>query len=85
MRKRESGEELPEEMEEEEEDADKEPPVKPVFDEEEAFQRFDEREENAIVEIPDEVVDQIDDDWKLSENEEADLIAAYLASKEGAQ
>ena len=44
------------------------------------MEKFD--EENPEIEIPDEVVDDIDNDWVLSEEEEAQLVTDYWASKE---
>ena len=58
----------------------KEPPVLPEFNEEETLEKFD--DENAEIEIPDEVIDDVYNDWVLSEDEEAQLVNDYWASKE---
>lgn len=83
-RRREAGEPVSEDEDEDEgeEGKEKEPPVQPVFDEEECFAKFDEKEENAIVEIPDEIVNQVDDDWPMLESEKDDLVDKVLASRE---
>jgi len=52
----------------------KEPPVQPIFDEKEALSKFDAKEENAIVEIPKAIVDDIDGDWVMTPEEEQDFI-----------
>lgn len=62
-----------------EEDEDKEPPVKPDFNERDVMEAFD--AENPEVEIPAEVHDQVNNDWVLTEEEEAKLIEEYLATK----
>jgi len=56
-RRREAGEPVSDDEEEDdgEEAKEKEPPVKPVFDENGVLSKFDEKEENAIVTIPAEV------------------------------
>ena len=63
---------------EEGEDA-QEPPTLPEFDEAEACEKFD--EENPEVEIPPEIVDDINNDWVLTEEENEALIAKYFADK----
>ena len=44
------------------------------------MEKFD--DENAEIEIPDEVIDDVYNDWVLSEDEEAQLVNDYWASKE---
>lgn len=56
---------------------DKEPPTLPEFVAEEYLEKFD--EDNPEIYIPDEVVDDIDNDWPMTEDEEAELIAQYWA------
>ena len=58
-----------------------EPPTLPEFNETEACERFD--EENPEVEIPDEIVDDVNNDWVLTEEENDALIAKYFADKSG--
>ena len=68
-RRREAGEPVSDDEDEElegEEGKEKEKPQNPVFDEKDALAKFDEKEENAIVEIPPEIIDDIDDDWFAS-------------------
>ena len=62
-----------------EEDEEKEPPVKPLFNEKEVMDKFD--EDNPEIEIPPEVVDSINNDWTLSEEEEQKLVEDYWAGK----
>jgi hypothetical protein len=62
-----------------EEDEDKEPPVKPVFNEKDVMEAFD--AENPEVEIPAEVQDQVNNDWVLTEEDETKLIDDYLLTK----
>jgi hypothetical protein len=45
-----------------------EPPELPVFNLQEVCDKFD--DENPPIEIPDEVVDDIDNDWVLTEEEQ---------------
>lgn len=67
-----------EELDNEDEDAaDKEPPTLPEFNQAEFLEKFD--EETPEIEIPAEVVDQIDNDWVLEESERDEIIAAYWA------
>ena len=54
----------------------------PEFDEAEQAEKFD--DENPEVEIPDEIIDDIDNDWVLTEEENEALISKYLAGKEDA-
>ena len=84
-RRRDAGEPVSGDEDEEEEGEDgkpKPPPTLPVFNEKEALDKFDAKEENAIVEIPPEIVDDIDDDWPMSVEEEQDFIDRTLASRE---
>ena len=55
----------------------------PEFDAAEAGEKFD--EENPEVEIPDEIVDDINNDWVLDEAENEALIAKYNADKNGTE
>lgn len=75
-RRRTAGEPVSEDEEDEEaEDGKaKEPPAQPIFDEKEALSKFDGKEENAIVEIPKAIVDDIDGDWVMTPEEEQDFI-----------
>merc|ERR1739844_88396 len=57
-----------------------EPPELPKFNEEEAAEKFD--EENPEVLIPEEIVDDIDNDWALTEEENEALMAKYMAGRE---
>ena len=66
------------------EEEPKQPLEKPVFDEVGALKLFDEKEENAIVPIPDEVVDDIDDDWPMTQEEEQKYIDDILDSRSSA-
>ena len=83
-RRREAGEPVSDDEDDdgEEEGKPKTAPTKPVFDEDEALAKFDEKEENAIVEIPDEIVDDIDDDWPMNADEENEYVDRVLASRE---
>jgi len=65
---------------ESESQANQEPPVLPVFNEEEYLEKFD--EEFPDIFIPDEVIDDIDNDWVFTEEEEAEAIEKYWASRE---
>lgn len=67
--------------ENEDEAEQEEPPTLPEFDEAEAGEKFD--EENPEVEIPDEIIDDINNDWVLDEAETEALIAKYFADKSG--
>ena len=61
-----AGQEYGEELDEEDEaKANQEPPVLPVFDPKEPSEKFD--DENPAIEIPSEVVDDIDNDWILDD------------------
>ena len=86
QRRREAGEPVSGDEDEDQEDEDgkpKPPPQMPVFNEAEALEKFDSKEENAIVEIPAEIVDDIDDDWPMSQEEEQEFIDKAIAAKEG--
>ena len=61
----------------------KPPPTMPVFNEADYLEKFDGKEENAIVEIPPEIVDDVDDDWPMSPEEEQDFIDRTVAAREG--
>ena len=82
--KKEAGDELNEdELEEEEaEQAEEnfEPPKKPVWNAEEAFQQFD--EDHAEIEIPPEVIANIDSDWPMTEEDANALVDSYWQAKE---
>lgn len=52
---------------------DEEPPTKPIFDENFFFFNWD--EEHPGVDIPPEVVDDVDNDWALSQAQKEDLVA----------
>ena len=86
QRRREAGEPVSGDEEEEEEGEDgkpKPPPPMPVFNEAEFLEKFDSKEENAIVEIPPEIVEDVDDDWPMSTEEEQEFIDETLAAREG--
>ena len=86
QRRREAGEPVSGDEDEDQEDEDgkpKPPPQMPVFNEAEALEKFDSKEENAIVEIPPEIIDDIDDDWPMSPEAEQDFIDKAIAAKEG--
>jgi hypothetical protein len=51
----------------------------PVFDPRETLEKFD--EENPDIEIPSEIVDDIDNDWVLDETEAEVVIAAYWSAR----
>lgn len=70
------GEEAGSDNDQEEE---KEPPVKPVYNEAEVIEKFDEDFPEIV--IPDEVQDVIHNDWVLQEDEEQRLVDDYLAGK----
>jgi hypothetical protein len=53
-----------------------------VFDEAGVLKKFDDKEENAIVEIPDEIQNQVDDDWKMGDKEREDFIDRVLQSRD---
>ena len=55
-----------------------------MFDEKENFRIFDEKEENEVVEIPDPIIDQIDDDLPMNETDREDFIDRALSSRDGA-
>ena len=80
-RRREAGEPVSEDEDEDaegEDDKEKVAPVKPVFDEFDTLAKFDEKEENAVVEIPDEIVNDTDDDWPMTAEEEQEYIDRVL-------
>lgn len=52
----------------------------PVFDKEEAEQKFD--DDNPIVEVPDDSEPDVNNDWILDEDEELAQITAFNAAKE---
>ena len=86
-RRREAGEPVSEDEEEEvldEDGKEREKPTMPFFDENEHLSKFDEKEENAVVEIPPEIIDDIDDDWPMNAEEENEFIDRILASRDGA-
>lgn len=58
-------------------------PQKPIFNEVEAFGKFDAKEENIIVQIPAEIKQDVDDDWPMSSEEEQEFVERTLASREG--
>ena len=67
------GDDYGEEEEEEQEEAKpKEKPIRPVFNEQEHLENW--VAENPEIIIPDEVVDDIDNDWELNEEEEETMI-----------
>ncbi len=75
-----ASQEYGEEMDEEDEaKANQEPPVLPVFTPDESAEKFD--EETPEIEIPPEVVDDIDNDWVLDEAACDEIIAAYWAAR----
>ena len=65
-----------EEGDETETKSEREPPVLPVFNLQEAETAFDNNYPQII--IPLEVIEDVDSDWPLTEEEEADLIQAYF-------
>ena len=66
------------------EDEPKPAPEKPVFNEAEALKKFDEKDENAVLVIPAEVVDDVDDDWPMTAEEEQSYIDQVLDSRAAA-
>lgn len=83
MYRKSRGEQVSEEEEEEEDEEGepKSPPEKPVFNEAEALKKFDEKDENIVLVIPNEVVDDVDDDWPMTAQEEQDYINQLLDAK----
>ena len=79
-RRMDAGEQVTEEDEEEEVEEGKEnpPPEKPVFNEAQVLETFDAKEENAIVQIPPEVIDDIDDDWPMNAEQEKQFLDNIL-------
>ena len=67
---------------EEEEKDNQEPPVMPEFDKAEMEEKFD--DENPPIEIPHEQEDDINNDWVLEEDQEVELVNAFIAAKESA-
>ena len=61
--------------EDEDEKANQEPPTLPVFNKEEAMEKFD--DDNPPIEIPPDAEDDINNDWVLEEDAEAELIAQF--------
>ena len=53
-----------------------------MFDEAGALKKFDDKEENAIVEIPAEIQNQEDGDWKMKDKEREDFIDRVLQSRD---
>jgi len=75
-----ASQEYGEELDDEDEEAEnKEPPVMPEFNKEEMEEKFD--DEFPEVEIPQEVVDEVDNDWVMAEEEWDSLINSYYAAK----
>lgn len=62
-----------------EEVEEKEPPVKPEYNEAEMLAKFDDDFPEIV--IPPEVVDMVHNDWVLGEDEEAKLIDEYWQGK----
>ena len=79
-RRMDAGDQVTEEDDEEEDEEGKEkpPPEKPVFNEAQILEAFDAKEENAIVQIPPEVVDDIDDDWPMNAEQEKQFLDNIL-------
>ena len=77
--KKASGEELNEEDQEEDEaeaaDENFEAPTKPEWNSGESYAQFD--EDHPEIEIPPEVIDQIDSDWPMEPETENALVDAY--------
>lgn len=63
--------------EEDEARANAEPPTLPEFDPAETAEKFDEEFPEVI--IPEEFVDEEDNDWELEEAQLEEVIAAYLS------
>lgn len=81
-RRRAAGEHVSDEEDEEDEEGEaKQAPQKPVFNEAEALKKFDERDENAVSVIPAEVVDDIDDDWPMTAEDEKTYIDQVLEQR----
>lgn len=75
-----ASQEYGEELDDEDEEAQNlEPPALPEFNAEEVLERFD--EEFQEIEIPEEVEDEIDNDWVLAEEEWEALLNQYTAAK----
>lgn len=70
-------EEVDDEDKKEDDSKLKEKPPVPVFDREEFLKKW--LEENPVIEIPNEVSPQIDNDWILTEEEEQNLLNAYMS------
>jgi len=51
--------------------------VKPVYDENYFFFNWD--EEHPEIKIPDEVIDDVDNDWMVSAERKEDLVTEYMA------
>ncbi len=69
-----------EDEDEEKEKKPKEKPVMPVFNLEEFLQKWD--EDNPPLMVPDEILDEHDRDWVLTEEEEEQLLQQYFQAKE---
>ena len=67
--------------EEEENDA-RDPPILPEFDKREMEEKFD--YENEPIIIPPDADPDINEDWFLEEDQEAELVNAFSAAKEAA-
>ena len=67
--------------EEEENDA-RDPPILPVFEKREYEEKFD--YENEPIIIPPDADPDINEDWFLEEDQEAELVNAFSAAKEAA-
>jgi hypothetical protein len=65
--------------EEDEAKANQEPPVLPVFTPDESAEKFD--EETPDISIPEEVFDEVDNDWALDDEACDAIINAYWASR----
>lgn len=75
-----ASQEYGEELDDEDEAAEnQEPPVMPEFNREEMEEKFD--DEFPQIEIPQEVVDEVDNDWVLPEEEWDTLISNYYQNK----
>jgi len=60
-------------------DDGEEPPTKPVFDENFFFFNWD--EEHPEVHIPDEIRDDLDNDWRLTQERKEELLTQYAAEQ----
>ena len=71
--------EYEDEEEDEEKDEEKEPPKKPVFEPKEHEDSFD--GDHPVIEIPNEVPEEFDNDWVLSEEEVSLMVEQYWEVK----